>query len=132
LLLISLVLTQFVNIVVAPVAWREAIAAVGLAWIMIGGFGLLLSVLVTRDIAVMLMFYLVVTILEQVHKNMPAAHWVKPLLAILPPFQLLASLESALLRGAPLVAADLWHVVIFGAGCASLATYLVRRLPLVR
>ena len=132
LLLIALVLAQTVNVFVTHAAWREAIAAVGVAWILIGGFGLLLSVLVTRDIPVLLVFYLIVTILEQIRKNVPTADWVKPVLAIMPPFHLLTPLQTALLRGTPVPAGDLWHVLIFGAACVALATYLVRRLPLVR
>ena len=132
-LVISVVLTQTVNLFVAPVPWREAVAAVGITWILIGGLGFLLSVLLARDTAILLGLYLWVTILDTVNQNVPDWRWiVKPVLAAMPPFHRLDEIRNALLRGTPMPVGDLWHALIFGTVCVALATYLVRRMPLVR
>lgn len=132
LMAIALLLTQVVNQFVAPVPWREALGAVAVAWVLIGGLGFLLSVLFARDIAVLLILFLGVTTLDSLRQNVPTATWVKPVLAVMPPFHRLDEIRDALLRGTPMPSAELWHALIFGAACVALATYLVRRLPLVR
>ena len=132
LLAIATVLAQSVNLFIARVPWMVAVEVTAVAWVLIGGFGFLLSVLFARDVAIVLVFYLIVVILDQVRTNVPAAHWVKPVLTVLPPFNLITPVRDALLRGTPLPMGDLWHALIFGTVCVALATYLVRRLPLVR
>jgi hypothetical protein len=93
----------------------------------------LLSVLLARDSAVLIGFYLLVTIINTVKENVPSARWwTKPVLAVLPPFHELGTVRDALLRGTPMPSGDLWHALLVGTACVALATYLVRRLPLVR
>jgi hypothetical protein len=128
----TLLLTQIVNLLVLPVPWVMGIASVAIAWVLIGGVGFLLSVLTSRDGLSLVALYLVVVSLDGARQSLPTLHWVKWVMYVLPPMQKLEVLRHALLRGTPLPMGDFWHVIAYGAACTALATYLVRRLPLVR
>lgn len=132
LLLLTLAATLFVNQAIAPVAWKEAVAVVAICWVLIGGLGLLISVLVSRDPTALFIVYLIPTVLESIRTGVPRWTWVKPVLTVLPPTHRLDDLRRSILAHAPLDQGDFWHVIVFGAASVALAAYLVRRLPLVR
>ncbi|HKS05601.1 MAG TPA: hypothetical protein VJR92_04735 [Gemmatimonadaceae bacterium] len=130
---IAVVLGLVVNAFMVHVPMLELLAVVAVAWLLIGGLGLLVSALVPRDVAVLFLIYMVPVLLDSfVDNSRRVWWWVKPLLTILPPTHKLEELRHAMLTAAPVVAADLWHVMLYGGACVVLGTYLVRRLPLVR
>jgi hypothetical protein len=108
------------------------LAAVGAAWVLIGGAGFLLSVLINKDVAVLFIIYLVPTLLDSMARAGAAWWWVKPVLTIVPPTHKLAALRGGLLGPTTVNTGDLTHILLYGAGCAALALWLLRRMPLVR
>lgn len=129
---IMLILAQTVHQVVATVPWLAALGAVAIAWVLLGGVGLLFSVLTSRDGWALVGVYLIVNVFDAMHKAAPEAQWPGPVLAILPPMHKLEGIRHSLLRHTPVDQGDLWHVLLFGAACVALAMYLVRRMALVR
>jgi hypothetical protein len=132
LLLITAALLAVVQRFAMPVMWLDTMVSVALAWVLIGGVGLLVSVLVQKDAALGVALFAAPTILDAMHKAVPEWGWIQPVLLGLPPTHKLGSVRTALLNDVPVAAVDVWHIVLFGIGSVALATYLVRRMPLVR
>lgn len=116
----------------APVPWRAGLQAVALAWLLLGGVGFLLSVLVAREVGYVILISLVTTLLEQMTKITPQWRWVDLVLSVLPPFHKLAPLRTAMLAGTPMDGGDLALVTLWGLASIVVAVLMVRRLPLVR
>ena len=132
LLGITLVVVLCINQLVSPVPWLEALGAVGISWVLVGGVAFLLTVLTAQDAGVLIGVYLIPTLLQALHETIPTWWWVKPLLAILPPMHKLDGLHKAVMQHTAMPQGDLWHVLLYGTACVALGAWLVRRLPLVR
>jgi len=132
LVALALILSLIVHFFAAPVPWGRAAAVVAVSWILIGGLGFLASVLVQRDAVALVAVYLAPVTLDALRGGLPDTRWIGPALAVLPPVHLLGGIRTALLTGLPVDRGDLLHVLAFGVACVVLATFLVRRLPLVR
>ncbi len=131
-LAITLAMSLAINQFVAKVPWLGAAGAVGISWALVGGVAFLLTVLTAHDAGAIIALYLMPTLLSTLHETAPTWWWVKPLLTVLPPTHKLDALHRALLQHTAVSPGDLWHVLLYGAGCVVLATWLVRRLPMVR
>ena len=127
--LLALVLNTFIG----NVPWLAGAGAIGIAFVLIGGVGFLMSVLTKLDGGATLVVYLIPGMLNQITQARPEWDWVvKPLLKILPPMHRLDDIRRAMLNDAPFPQSEALHALLYGAGCFALGVYLVRRLPLVR
>lgn len=132
LLVLTLVVAAAVGRFVTPLAVTDALVPVGLAWLLIGGVGFVISVLIPRDTAALFAVFIAPTLLDAMRQGVPQWTWVEPVLTLLPPTHKLGGIRTALLNDVPVAMADVWHIALFGIGSVALATYLVRRMPLVR
>jgi hypothetical protein len=122
-----------INAFVGSVPWAEGAAAAAIAFVLIGGVGLLLSVLTRMDSGLLIAVYLIPDVLSQILQAKPEwIWWAKPLLTIMPPMHRLDEIRRALLTHAQFPQADVVHALLYGSGCIVLGIYLVRKLPLVR
>ena len=116
----------------ASVSFTGALATIGMAWLLIGGMGMLLSVLMRRDLVAIFALYTIPTLLESMVKGGLTWWWLKPSLAVLPPTHKLDEFRRAMMTDATVATGDAWHMALYGAVCLAVAIYLARRMSLVR
>jgi hypothetical protein len=132
-MLVAALIGALVNQFIGEVPWVRGLAAVGIYFILIGGVGLLLSVLTKLDTGLLIGVYLIPDLLSQIIEAKPAwAWWAKPWLTVMPPMHRLDEIRRAILADTAFPQNDVIHAVLYGAGCAALGLFLVRKLPLVR
>lgn len=132
-LLLAASMGVLINQFIGEVPWLRGLAVIGVCWVLIGGVGLLLSVLTKLDTGLLIAVYLIPDVLNQLLEASPGSSWwVKPWLTIMPPMHRLDEIRRAILTDAPFPQGDVAHALLYGAGCAALGVFLVRKLPLVR
>jgi ABC-type transport system involved in multi-copper enzyme maturation permease subunit len=127
----TLALGALVSLLLAPVDIGRGVAYVALAWLLVGGAGLLISALTAQDAGVFIGVYLLPGILVQLQRAYPGWTWLKPILTVMPPIHKLDDLRTGLLAGTT-PQGVLLHVILYGVGCVALSMFVIRRLPLVR
>jgi hypothetical protein len=121
-----------------PFSVPRSMEAAALTFVLIGGLGLMLGALTRFDGAGLIAVYVLALILQvsvaglngMTNGGVPA--WLALVAKGLPPAVKLDALRNNLYAGAPLDAAQLWHVLGYGSGAAILGFVLLRRLPLAR
>jgi ABC-type transport system involved in multi-copper enzyme maturation permease subunit len=132
-ILIAALTGALINQFIGDVPWGRGLEVVGICWVLVGGVGLLLSVLTKMDTGLLIAVYLIPDVLSQLISVRPAwSWWAKPVLTIMPPMHRLDEIRHAILTEAPFPQNDVIHALLYGAGCAAVAILLVRKLPLVR
>lgn len=133
LLAVTALSVAAVNSFLMKVALLPALGTVGVSWLLIGGAGLLVSVLTAQDTGVLIVVYLLPDLLDGMPQVAPSMNWLwKPLLEVMPPMHRLDEIRRSLFGSGPIPGGDIWHAALYGVACVALAAYLVRRLPLVR
>ena len=133
LVIVALITAVLINAYIFPVQIGGTVASVGASVLLIGGVGFLLSVLTAQDTLLLIAVYLIPDMLDGLQTVLPKWKWLlSGVLTVMPPMHKLDDLRHALIHQTPLSQGLLWHVVLYGAGSLVLASYLVRRMPLVR
>jgi len=106
--------------------------AAGLTFALLGSLLFLLSTITYQDGLVFILAWVATLIARQIEPAMPVGHWLHGVVRVLPPTHRLDAVRDALYAAQPVVAADVWHVLAYGAACFVLALVALRRLPLSR
>jgi hypothetical protein len=129
---LTAVLCSITDAWLVNVPWREAIIVVSIGWVLIGGIGLLSSVLLQRDAAGTGVVFVVPLLLYALASSGSRWHGLNRVLTVLPPTHRLEELRRALLTHGAVDQGLVVHALAFGTACVALALILVRRIRLVR
>ena len=117
------------------VSVHRAMEAATLTFVLVGGLGLLFSVLLRFDGLLVVLVYLVSMTLQQV-VSLPGKprlpEGAVQLAKVLPPVYKMDQVRNHLYAAEAISAADVWHVVGYGLGAFALGLLLLRKLALSR
>ena len=117
------------------VSVHRAMEAAALTYVLVGGLGLLFSVLLRFDGLLLVVVYLISNVLQQI-VSMPGRPrlppWAVQFSAVLPPVYQMDQARNHLYAAEAIPAADIWHVVGYGVGAFVLGVLLLRKLALSR
>ena len=117
------------------VSVHRAMEAAALTFVLVGGLGLLFSVLLRFDGLLLVLVYLVSMTLQQIvslagKPRLP--EWAVQLAKVLPPVYRMDQVRNHLYAAEAISAADVWYVVGYGIGAFALGLFLLRKLALSR
>ena len=131
---IAAALAALLGAVTAPAPVLAAAESAALTFALVGGLGLLFGTLVRLDGGVLILVYTVSSVVQQVDAQqagvLPA--WASSLGRALPPVLKLDQVRTHLFAGQSPAAADVWHVLGYGAAAAAVGLLVLRRAPLAR
>jgi hypothetical protein len=117
------------------VSVHRAMEAAALTFVLVGGLGMLFSVLLRFDGLLLVLVYLVAMTLQQI-VSMPGTprlpEWAVQLAKVLPPVYKMDQVRNHLYAAEAISAADVWHVTGYGLGAFALGLFLLRKLALSR
>ena len=117
------------------VSVHRAMEAAALTFVLVGGLGLLFSVLLRFDGLLLVLVYVVALILQQI-ANLPGRSqlpaWAVQVSKVLPPVYVMDQVRNHLYAAESVSSADVWLVVGYGAGAFVLGLVLLRTLALAR
>lgn len=114
------------------VATGGTLAAMAIALTLVGGLTVLAGAISHRDGLVVILVYIVSRTMQQLSEQDLIADWLDPVVAALPPIQVMSSLNQALIAGASWEWSAVFHSVGYGLGMLAVGLYIIRRAPLVR
>jgi hypothetical protein len=131
---IAAALAWMLGVLTAPAPVLAAAESAALTFLLVGGLGLLLGSLVRFDGGVLVLVYLVSSIVQQIDAQQPGVlpAWASKLGQLLPPAFTLDQVRTHLFAGQAPAAADLWHVIGYGAAAGIAGLLVLRRAPLAR
>lgn len=111
-----------------------AMAVMALTWLLVGGIGFVITVVVNADAAVLVLVYVTTIVLRSLRDvpQSPLPAWLSQLTRALPPTQKLEYVRDALYAGAGVPWGHAAHVVGYGVAAFVLAVVLLRRMSLAR